>query len=403
MTLKEHSWVTVSGHVTVASVVCHSADGITCLPGAELDCPGGMAGPDTSAFVPIVLPATGNARVRYGNLVVESAATLRVDSVFCNARAARGAPSSRPRRILCYVSQFCEGWLRVRGDVSIDLERGDTARIAQAAIYDGGSLAILAGSVDFRYGIVCGRGSLGVTCAPGAEFRMPSLSCSAGFGLEADGSGLEADGRSGPGQDALLVYPRKDELRGGGLFNRGAQWSTTQRGGGGGGGAEGAEGAEGPRDGAEVFGRLSACAPAFVPGRFTGHAGCQEGSPGSAPGFEQGRGDDAREEHDVEALTVTHLEDSLAQSEEDHVRACALWARSLCARMNKHLSHCSMRRELKAYAPGTEPAVCAVAALAVLEEEIRELDATVEYYRGVREHAHEEMIMDESILAAVTS
>jgi hypothetical protein len=327
--------------------------------------------------------------------VVESAATLRVDSVFSVALP-RGASHPRPRRILCYVSQFSEGWLRVRGDVSIDLERGDTAHIAQAAIYDGGSLAILAGRVDFRYGIVCGRGSSGITCAPGAELRMPGLFSSDDFGLDVD----DGDGRSGPGQDALLVYPRRDDLQGAGLFNRGALGSSTH--GDTGGLREGVLGSSG----------LSACAPAFVPGRFTGQAGHQACGPGGTRGFERAdqadcsegwREEEAGEGHDVEALTVAHLEDSLAQSEEDHVRACALWARSLSARMNKHLAHCSMRRELKGYAPGTEPAVCAVAALAVLEEEIRELDATIEYYRGGREQAYEEMIMDESILAAVTS
>jgi hypothetical protein len=69
--------------------------------------------------------------------------------------------------------------------------------------------------------------------------------------------------------------------------------------------------------------------------------------------------------------------------------------------MDKHLAHCSLRRELRAYDADTDSAACAAAALEVLEKEIHELDAALEYYRMGREEAHDEMVLDESILAAV--
>ena len=104
---------------------------------------------------------------------------------------------------------------------------------------------------------------------------------------------------------------------------------------------------------------------------------------------------------EIETLAITHLEQCAEQSEEEYVCACAEWARAVTARMDKHAAYCALRRELRAHDPHTEAAVCAMGTLDAMEQEIHALDATVEYYRDLREEACEMKIMDESILEAV--
>jgi hypothetical protein len=368
--LKRDDLYEMAGRAVIDHVMCLSAKGLMFVEGAQYEFPGGIKFPANVPRVPTDVPReTGSARVVYeGSLVVESLGALRVNSLFSDP-----LPTDMwTRRTLFDVGYYSTECVHVRGHMSIDLEGApEPSTVWQAIVHDRGTLTVEAGCVEFKYGVLCGRGSSGITCAPGAEVRVPCL--------------LSSD-RLDSEQDCVVD------------FAGGAAVST------------GMHGKAGART-------LCPRAPAFVPAS-THDLGLDYGQdfgPDPVPDFGQSRVDEKDEgdeedeedegdesgEQDVGALTVAHVEESLAQSEEDYVRACALWARHLSARMDKHLAHCSLRRELRAYDADTDSAACAAAALEVLEKEIHELDAALEYYRMGREEAHDEMVLDESILAAV--
>jgi hypothetical protein len=362
VTLTAGAKFTVDGRVAVGGLVCHSTHGVTCRVGAELDCPAPMVGPCLALHTPTVLPRTANARVVYANCVVESAAALRVRGTVAPA----DCRAASIRRCLFDVQDLAVSGWDVSADVAVDLGADACGALEYGTLRRDASVTLIAGDLNFIYGVHCEAGSRGIVCQPGATLRLSGLHdlpCTADEESEEEDEESEGEGQT---QQQDGTYWR---CRGGFLDDQDTDQDDDQEG--------DREDDQEPEPQRVAASMLDPRAPAFVPAASP----CGSG---------------------IRALTVAHLEECLEQSQEDHVRACAVWATALTARLDKHLAHCMLRRRLRVEAEDGATAAAAVTAAALdkLEQEIRALDVSLERYREARSGAFDEVMLDEAILEA---
>ena len=439
----ENGQITVQGHVMVDSLNCLGTKGVCCTLGANLECPSPMVVPSTALCVPVVLPRATGARIVYGGCVVESASSILVgcESSFgttaATAVAATVAVASNVRRSVFVVDDFEERMWELHDHVVADLDADMVHSVQMLALRRGSFLTLAAGRLNIARGIACGGG--GVRCRPGATLELPGMFTT---GCDRESGGIivlcKHGGKLAPlttcsetGAPTVAVQTGAPSDFDAGVFgssefgasefgssefgsseSRANEFGSSELGSSEFGSSEsranefGSSAFGSSAFGSSAFGSSAFGAGAFGAGAFGASAFGASAFGASAFGAVAQRTLNPRASEfvpsaEIETLAITHLEQCAEQSEEEYVCACAEWARAVTARMDKHAAYCALRRELRAHDPHTEAAVCAMGTLDAMEQEIHALDATVEYYRDLREEACEMKIMDESILEAV--